>query len=318
MVSVASKTETFQNGNANDGSAVNSEMSALFNNDSTLATAVNNLIAGSTAITGQQTFNNGIKVDTISEKTSATGVTIDGVLMKDGGMTLADNGELTIDTGAITATGGNHTVDTESDDSSDDLDTINGGVDGKILTLRIEADARNVVVKHNTGNIFTATQSDVTLDIRQESITFKYDGELTAWVEQSRVVATCMREAATQADQETGTSTTTWVSPGRQHFHQSAAKVTGNFGYSTGTPVINESYNVASVDDDNTGQMGVNFVTAFSNTNYTAIGTGNNPAGSIDNTWVRKDAAGSVTLMIVGNGSFEDKAASLVCFGDFA
>jgi hypothetical protein len=51
MVSVNPKSVTFANGNANDGSQVNSEMTALFNNDNTLATAVT-AIEGGTIATG--------------------------------------------------------------------------------------------------------------------------------------------------------------------------------------------------------------------------------------------------------------------------
>ena len=48
------------------------------------------LLDGSQAFTGQQTFDAGLKADTISEKTATTGVTIDGALLKDGGATLIE------------------------------------------------------------------------------------------------------------------------------------------------------------------------------------------------------------------------------------
>ena len=95
--------------------------------------------------------------------------------------------ELTIATGAITATGSYHRVDTEADAASDDLDTINGGVDGMILTLRAENDARTVVVKDGTGNIQIA--GDMTLDNVQDTITLRYDGTLTAWLELGRAAS---------------------------------------------------------------------------------------------------------------------------------
>ena len=68
-----------------------------------------------------------------------------------GKVLFSDDGELTISSGEITVTGVYHTVDTESDDATDDLETINGGADGQILVLRAEDDARNVVIK-TTGN----------------------------------------------------------------------------------------------------------------------------------------------------------------------
>jgi hypothetical protein len=93
-------------------------------------------------------------------------------------------GELTIATGAITITGGYHRVDTEADAASDDLATINGGVDGARLVLRAENTARTVVVKDGTGNIQCA--GDFSLDNTQDTIELIYDGTLTAWLEIGR------------------------------------------------------------------------------------------------------------------------------------
>lgn len=92
--------------------------------------------------------------------------------------------ELTIAAGVITVTGGYHRVDTQSDDASDDLDTINGGTDGALLVLRAENAARTVVVKDGTGNIQCA--GDMSLDNTQDSIILIYDATLTAWLELSR------------------------------------------------------------------------------------------------------------------------------------
>jgi len=65
---------------------------------------------------------------------------------------LTDPTELTIVAGVITKTQGFHTVDTEADASSDDLDTINGGVIGDLLTIAPANAARQIIVKR-TGNI---------------------------------------------------------------------------------------------------------------------------------------------------------------------
>ena len=93
--------------------------------------------------------------------------------------------ELTIASGAITVTGNYHDVDTEADAASDDLDTINGGVDGAILVLRANNDARTVVVKDSTGNIELAG-GDMSLDNTQDTITLIFDNALSAWLEISR------------------------------------------------------------------------------------------------------------------------------------
>lgn len=72
--------------------------------------------------------------------------------------------ELTIATGAITVTGTFHLVDTESDAASDDLDTINGTMDGSFIILHPANDARTIVIKHDTGNVSCVGQADITLD----------------------------------------------------------------------------------------------------------------------------------------------------------
>lgn len=98
------------------------------------------------------------------------------------GVRFPDQGELTISSGAITITGANHTIDTESDAASDDLDTINGGVDGAVLVLRAANAARTVVLKHNTGNIVTPDGADITLDETSKVVTLVYDAELSDWL----------------------------------------------------------------------------------------------------------------------------------------
>ncbi len=70
--------------------------------------------------------------------------------------------ELTIASGVITVTGSYHRVDTQSDASSDDLDTINGGTDGDILVLRAINSLRTVVMKDGVDNLRLA--GDFSLD----------------------------------------------------------------------------------------------------------------------------------------------------------
>lgn len=97
-----------------------------------------------------------------------------------------DDGELTIASGVITVTGVYHTVDTEGDAATDDLVTINGGADGQILTLRIEDDARDVVLK-STGNIDLV--SDVALSSIDSPIELIYDGGASKWLQRSATAA---------------------------------------------------------------------------------------------------------------------------------
>lgn len=76
--------------------------------------------------------------------------------------------------------------------------------------------------------------------------------------------------AATQADQETGTATNVYVSPGRQQYHPSAPKFWVRYTSVT-TTAITSSYNVTSLTDNGTGDTTITLTTAFSNTNYNIV-----------------------------------------------
>lgn len=90
--------------------------------------------------------------------------------------------ELTIAAGIITATQKYHTVDTQDDDPTDNLDTINGGVEGMTIILRANNSARTIVVKNGAGNIICG--SDCTLDSASDTWMGIYDG--ANWLETGR------------------------------------------------------------------------------------------------------------------------------------
>jgi len=90
--------------------------------------------------------------------------------------------ELTISGGIITVGQSFHSVDTEGDGASDDLDTINGGVEGMIIYLKASNTARSVVIKNGTGNIVCGT--DCTMDNVNDTWSGIYDG--SNWLELSR------------------------------------------------------------------------------------------------------------------------------------
>jgi len=60
--------------------------------------------------------------------------------------------ELTIASGVVTATHQAHKIDTEGGAASDDLDTINGGAFGDVLTISAAVGV-TVVAKNGTGNL---------------------------------------------------------------------------------------------------------------------------------------------------------------------
>jgi hypothetical protein len=103
-------------------------------------------------------------------------------------------------------------------------------------------------------------------------------------------------DVAAQADQETGTSTTTFVSPGRQQFHQSAVKFWGYF-FNEGT--ISASYNVASITDVGTGVVGVTIATDFSSASWACVCSPQNLDGAptlLNVSATTAQAAGSVRI----------------------
>ena len=113
--------------------------------------------------------------------TFANGITVAGGVTSFGGSSNAGN-ELTIANGAVTITSSVHTIDTESDAAVDDLDNINGGVDGTILILCTAANSRDVTFKDGTGNLELA--GDFTASIRSDIITLTKHGSV--WREVSR------------------------------------------------------------------------------------------------------------------------------------
>lgn len=81
--------------------------------------------------------------------------------------------------------------------------------------------------------------------------------------------------AASQAQQEAASSTSVFVTPGRQQYHPSAAK--GWLAYNRSTSTILSSYNVTSVSvASGNGYTKATWTTAFSATNYCAIGNSDN------------------------------------------
>ena len=92
--------------------------------------------------------------------------------------------ELTIAGGKITVTGSYHRVDTQDDNTTDDLNTINGGSLGVILLLRSAVDARDIVLKDAVDNIRLAGGADFTLDdVGDTILLFRTN---SVWLEISR------------------------------------------------------------------------------------------------------------------------------------
>lgn len=99
---------------------------------------------------------------------------------------ITSSGELVINTGVINVVGSRHTVDTEGGSGTDDLDTINGGVDGMRLWLRAASSSRTIVCKDATGNL--ALVGDFSLTHATDYIELIYEASIGGgtWVEETR------------------------------------------------------------------------------------------------------------------------------------
>jgi hypothetical protein len=107
-------------------------------------------------------------------------------------------------------------------------------------------------------------------------------------------------DAATQAEMETGTSTTVAVTPGRQQYHPSAAKAFVRWTSVT-TTTITSSYNVSSLTDNGTGDTTINLTTAFSSADsITAVSAAAGSASGI----------GTLSVFTKNNPSYQAEAPS--------
>lgn len=121
---------------------------------------------------------------------------------------------------------------------------------------------------------------------------------------------------ATQAEQETGTSTTTAVSPGRQQYHPSAAKAWANVSYSGGTPSASGSYNISSLTDTGTGNYTANYTVAMSSA--ACAGVGCNLNYEVGNAIASANQSANYTrVQIFDNlGVAADNLSAFVTYGD--
>jgi hypothetical protein len=119
---------------------------------------------------------------------------------------------------------------------------------------------------------------------------------------------------ATQAQQETGTATNVLVTPGRQQYHPSAAKVWAKGDFAGAVTV---GYNTASVTDGGVGVFTVVFTTAFSSADYAySVSTRSN--SDIWGQGYNAPAAGSCNCATVrGDRTLQDATTwQFIAFGD--
>lgn len=184
--------------------------------------------------------------------------------------------ELTISSGSVTATRTYHTIDTESDAATDDLANITtGSVDDYcILIISAANTARTVVVKDaatGAGEIHMIDSADFSLDDTEKTLILQRRG--TDWYEIGRTGVT----AASQAQMEAATDTTTAATPGRAQYHPGVCKAWVNFDGTAVTGAadltgVGASHNIASVVDNAVGDYSINIDTDFSGASYCSVG----------------------------------------------
>lgn len=197
--------------------------------------------------------------------------------------------ELTISSAEITITHSVHIVDTEGDAASDDLETISGGQEDQILLLSSADNARNIVIKHGTGNIITDTQKDITLDITNDNVILKYDSN--NWIVISKSIKDDFQRVAKA-----------WVS------------FTDN-----GSVTVYDSYNIDSVVRNSTGNYTINFTTDFINANYAALVSGKaqgSGASGLSREVSKTTSSYRILFLNTSAAAINIDAADLVFFGD--
>jgi hypothetical protein len=126
---------------------------------------------------------------------------------------------------------------------------------------------------------------------------------------------------AVQADQETSTSTTTFVTPAVQENHPSAAKCWGYVTVSGGVPTLAANYNVSGITDSGTGVLTVDLTTSFSSVNYAVVATVNSVASVLTNLGIKVTITDANTFVLrveegVDGDDFDPSGYSFSCFGD--
>jgi hypothetical protein len=171
---------------------------------------------------------------------------------------------------AITAAS---TVDLTASTVTGNYAVLNGTTTITAITLPVGKEFtfyHNAITPITHGASLTClTGASITTAVGDISI-WRRDGTVTRMISYSRASGLSLTPttAATQSEQEAASSTTVMVSPGRQHYHPSAAKCWVKFN-SAGT--ILASYGIASVTKNSTGDFTITFSTAFSSAHYAVV-----------------------------------------------
>lgn len=205
------------------------------------------------------------------------------------------------------------------------------GVSAFIQTLLNDANAATAQATlgvYSTAQVYTQAEADALLALKAALASPTFTGTpaaptATADTDTTQLATTAfvLAQAASQAEQETGTSTTKFVTAGRQQSHPSAAKGWVLVNTSAG---VQASYNVTSVNDGGAGIVTANWGTDFSGTAYMPWGQGiftpvGNSAGSQVTHINNSLAAGTTTFTTIKLDTFtavDPNFWALAAFGD--
>ena len=87
---------------------------------------------------------------------------------------------------AFTASKSFHLVDTEGNAANDQIDTINGGVDGGFLILQISSAGRDSWLIEGGGNVEMQVDANFQLNDSTDTAMFIYNGNTSLWCEIAR------------------------------------------------------------------------------------------------------------------------------------
>ena len=173
-------------------------------------------------------------------------------------------------------------------------------------------------IANDGDNIIIDTSSSYTMAVGQVSVWYAHANDKITYVAGHPFVAS-------QAALEAASNTSLAVTPGRQHFHPSAAKAWVVFD-SSGTLTVNTDYNVTSVTDNAVGRYTVNIDNDFSSTDYAVAGWGGNDNSGTNHVCViarsiddanRTAGACPITSWAANNGIHADfDTITVVFFGD--
>ena len=198
-------------------------------------------------------------------------------------------------------------------------------------TIQIPAVSKLYVVDNSTSGSFTVTvevsggtgavvpQGEVR-QVKSDGTDCALVGEIVEFPSASDT-AEGVIEIAVQSEIEAGSSTTLAVPPGRQQYHQSAAKAWA-LVENSGTYALASSYNITSVTDNSTGNCSVTIATNFSSTDYAIAGSAISSGASDQQQHCmspRLQGAGSFVAMVTvidGTPNLADQGFHFCCFGD--